>query len=64
MNLKTTATPAEPRDLKSPIPGQQNFAAGFNRRCRFQPSLPVLTVAANPVLAGDLNPSLRTMTAI
>jgi len=51
MNLKTTATPAEPRDLKSPFPDKRNLQQ-------------ILTVAANPVLAGDLNPSLRTMTAI
>jgi hypothetical protein len=26
------ATPVKPRNLKSPIPGQQNFTADFNHR--------------------------------
>ena len=51
MNLKTAATSAEPRYLKSPFPDNRILQ-------------PILTVAANPVLAGDLNPCPRTMTAI
>lgn len=34
MKLKTATTPAEPRDLKSPIPDNRIFAADFNRRCQ------------------------------